>query len=1072
MKTISLLVALAALQVGQTSAQKVLLEVWTEPSLDWDQNEAERDGPNVPLFKTLKEVALGFGDAIKFEPYMYVNDGDAICSVDSNGNPLEPTAKEEVCDANCANEHKFCASPPADPLHSEVVGKMLMAESLRRMCVWNVYGQDQDGNWGSQSDYFDYWTGFHQARCDTRQYSRECINAVIEEKNMDFAEISSCFMGSGGLAKADNAIFQELVDIQKEKNIDALEGLPAVMINGELQTDVSTDALFLAICQLIPEGEQPDGICDGSMTETLGEEEEDIEEEEAAKEEFEEENAEELTLEEEAELDEEAEEKELNEEVEEEIEWKEEKKNEETELEKEDNELEALEAADAEIEVSPDKKDEGVVTIEVWTTPDMDWNPETGRDDGPNIGLFEHLREVIVGFGEEITFRPQMYISNQHEICDTEATEEAKSECADLNCSNDDRYCAVAPDDWLLTGKSLVEESLRRLCLWQVYGRNDDGEDDVLYFDYLAKFHELKCDNDNVSDSCIPGVFTSVNIESSGVELCIENSGGLADGNDNEILKEVVSFQKDAFKELDGEKQFPIMLINGSPLEDAVGKTVEELFEKICDAFPADQQPDVCVGDLEETLGEDEDPVETGDPVATEPPKVAVETPEPTIAVETPVPTKPAAPADELASESAEKSAENLPEKGIASPNAPDIAQKLETLPAHSGPSAEDGGSASLFSFDQKLVDTAIENLAVLKTCDVDTDALVSNMMALGETNKKLKDTVATIESDIPMLMTQTCPHDEGVDILNRMEDFHRCALFDLQELIETFPSTAAGVAMRCASAYSDITKEEEEKGFIPEGCIRTVEADSVLGRGIFGLYLYPDVACPCFEKLHDGIPECTADVWPIPLNGAQIKVQSCVVGQYCQAIDGMCEENLQKLNECLPSRDVKESDMVCSEIFDQCSSVYDNVPPMLSAAPLPDACVRVSEGSKFFGSHVVQRYDKFRHKCGENMELWEGHTPVAEFKAFISDGFWGINYRSLPFVSGALGGFFAGIIFTLVVIIVRKCCLCVQACFSRCCERCCGRKPKRNQRPTSKEYATVKTDTELEEVSDSEYRD
>ena len=1145
--------AVFVLQFGQSSAEnirslatdKVVLEVWTAPQYDWDEQTGEKDGPNIALFATLKEVAIGFGDAIEFEPNMYINAGDSVCSVDSNGNPLEPSAKQEVCDANCVNGHRYCAVPPTDAIHADVQGKALLAESLRRMCIWDIYGQDQDGNWSNETNYFEYLQGFHEARCDARNFSKDCVGGVIVEYKMNVAWIQNCFVDSGGImSDQENPVYQKQVDAQKEKNVDALDSLPAVMVNGELQTEVTADALFDLICKQLPKDKVPDDICGGKLEETLGDDE-DKEEEKVAEKELEAEIAadlgedeksnnegtekesddsdsegeENLTPEQEADVDEKEAEKEQQEEEKEEVEWKEEKEEkEEAEVpadehavEKEEEKLEDLEAADAGIDATPDHANEGAVVIEVWTTPNMDWDPETGKGDGPNIKLFDHLKEVVLGFGEKISFRPQMYISSQDDVCKSETTDEAKRECGDMNCSNNHRYCAVAPDDWKLTGESLVEESLRRLCLWEVYGRNDDGEDDVLYFDYLAKFHELKCDNVDYEESCISSVFSDVNIKPFFVNACINNSGGLSDEADNEILKEVVTFQKATFEynKLKAE-QVPILLINGKPLEGALEKSLDELFGKVCEEFPTDKQPDVCSGDLKENLGEDE-----GDPEAhasdmpeaaeseapeseassaTESPTEAPlesksesssesETlaPQPNITAETSSPngvwdldsagTSP--PLGETTEESVERGGDASPEEGVASPNAPDTTDpsKLDSLPTPTTASMEkDDDDDSLNALDFKVIDTAIEHLAVLQKCEVDTAALVSNLLALGGTDGHFKDAAETIESDIPMLMSKSCPHDQGQDILNRMEDFHKCAMFDLQELIETFPSTAVGVMMRCASAYSNMTKEEEEKGFIPEQCIRTVEADSVLGRGFFGLYLYPDIACPCFEKLHDGIPECTADVWPIPINGAQVKVQSCLVGQYCQAIDGICEENLQTLHECLPPKGTNPADMVCSDIFEKCSTVYDNVPPMLSAAPLPDACLRIAEGSKFYGEHVVERYDTFRHKCGENIELWEGHTPIAEFKNFVTHGVMGIDYRSLPFMSGALGGFFAGIVFCIVVVIVRKFCLCVQACFRAFCDCCCGRcrKKKVAQRPKSKEYSTVITEGDDE----LEYRD
>jgi len=1157
------LAAFAFLSVGAQSIQSrslalgdpVKVEVWTTPQNDWDELTGE-EGPNVALFATLKEIVLGFGAAVDFEPNYYINDGDAVCSVDRHGNPLTPSAKIDVCNANCANNHRYCVAPPTDPKHSTVLGLQLLAESLRRQCIWKNYGENFEGDWVEESTFFDYLQSFLDLGCDN--FDKVCIGQAIDTLHLNGGKIQKCFVDSGGVsANGPNTVFESLIIKQGQQKINRLQSLPALFINGQLQTDLSTDVLFTKICELAPKDKLDAGLCDGNVEETLGEDEEYTAEEEEAKEELEEEIAEDLAGAITSGQSTEKETSALDEEVEEEEEKEEEEKEDgltvnkaptakeaskafaednddnapltEEIVEQEEEKLENLEAVDSGLNpVTVNHHDEDAVIIEVWTTPDMDWNT-TGKGDGPNIALFDHLKEVVLGFDDKITFRPQMYISSLDEVCGTEATLEAKADCGDMNCVNGHKYCAVAPDDWKLNGELLVKESLRRLCIWEAYGRNEDGKDDVLYFDYIAKFHEKQCDNVNYKESCIVEVLEETKIDATRLNVCMQDSGGFGDRSNNEILQMVTHFQKKTFAlHKLSVYQFPIVLINGRVFEGAAEKTLEELFGRICLEFAAGEKPDVCLDDIEENLGEDEDKAEENDakeelekeiaedlgekewdiPVVKETLSPLVETESPTDAptgipsdiptdhptdlptdlptvapvAQTTVPTEasivtqsPILPVDlnaEIATkgteDTTEKSAENPPEEEFATessaPNSLDATSK-PTLAEHT---TDDG---SLYSLDLKLVDAAIDHLAVLQQCDVDTASLVAHLMALADTDiSNLKDTVDTIEKDMPLLMAQECPHDAGVEILSRMEEFHKCALFNLQDLIETFPSTATGVFMRCADAYSSITKVEEEQGYIPEQCIRTLEADSTLGRGLFGLYLYPDRACPCFEHLGDGIPECTADVWPIPINGALVKVQSCLVGQYCQKIDGLCEDNLRQLDQCLPPKGTLPRDMVCEDIFDKCSGIYSNVPPMLTAAPLPDACVRVAEGSKFFASHIVERYDYFRHKCGKNIELWEGHTPVAEFKAFIQQGAMGIDYRSLPFVGGALGGFFAGIIFCIVVVLVRKFCLCVQSCISSCCACCCGRKNKL-QRPKSKEYRNVTTDVDDTDV-ESEYHD
>jgi hypothetical protein len=354
-----------------------------------------------------------------------------------------------------------------------------------------------------------------------------------------------------------------------------------------------------------------------------------------------------------------------------------------------------------------------------------------------------------------------------------------------------------------------------------------------------------------------------------------------------------------------------------------------------------------------------------------------------------------------------------------------------------------------------------------LSTCEVDTSALMQKIVQLGKDDNNMRQEVTDIEQDLPMLMSHTCPDEQGKEILHQLKEFHLCSLFNLQELIESGPSILTGLLIRCGNAYANMTKEEEESGYIPEECIRALEADHLLGRGVIGMALYPDKVCPCFDKLHEAIPECTADVFPIPINGALIKVESCLAGQYCQSVDGFCTTNLEILHGCLPPKGASPKDMHCEEIFEQCSEFYDVLPPMLSAIPLPDACTRVSEGSEFYGKHVVERYDVFRHQCGKNIELWDGHTKYAQMKAFVTDGVMGVDVSSLPFIGGAVGGFFAGIIFVGVVVLIKKVCEFCRSCCARWCP-CCRSK---NPRPGKSSYATVDTDAD-EFMDEPSYKD
>eukprot|EP00797_Seminavis_robusta_P004721 Sro1306_g261250.2 (946) ;mRNA; r:15200-18037 len=945
--------------------------------------------------------------------------------------------------------------------------------------------------------------------------------------------------------------------------MDEKTPMPAVYIGGVLQTNNTAAALLSAVCQVTPAELRPADVCD-DIVDAVGADE-DPEAGAKAEEELVEEIATELGEtpedvkgENASELEDKLEEEEIKEgqgdaedmeklaenlgtqdETELESGGDLSKVDEET-IEVEEKALEKEEAKDANIEVEEPKSVQPIV--EVWTTPLLDWDMASLTEDGPNVKLFEMLKSVVTSFGSDIDFRPQPYLFSQAEICTVDEkgnqlSDDDAAKCADDNCANNHRYCGFGPDDWKVTGKSMVEESVRRLCIWEDYGRGGAGSGATSYFSYLKKFHSHKCQQADDMNICVTEIYKFVNIEATNVDACMAGSGGLDVDGENSILAPLLKLQKATFffHHLN-PMNLPIILVDGQPLEGGADVSAADLVNAVCPKFTSDPKPALCqegalaalIPGSEEEAATEEPPTESETPAddeetkatkspapsaapsyspssapsaapstpvsegseATEEPPVESEATETPPTEETETETTEMPPTEETETEATEtppteatesEATETPPTEGapdVLTPGTPQMPWGMSSAITTEPPPLDKAGEETFntpvtldkskrgddSNFDIKAFDSTLSNLGMLNTCGVDTNAVYNKVMSLAAGN--MKQELEKIKIDLPMLMSQTCEKDMGVDVLHAMDQFHGCAKFNLQSLIENLPSAAFGVAMRCANAYSKITPEEEAKGFIPEDCIRAIENDSSLGRATFALYLYPDHACPCFETLGENIPECTADVWPIPINGALVKVQTCLVGQYCQSIDALCEKHLDTLNKCLPAHDTSNSKITCGECQ---AAFYDNVPKILSAAPLPDACVRMAEGSKFFGSHVMERFDTYRKKCGTNLELWEGHTPMAELKNFVMQGVKEIDYKSNQFIEGAVVGFAAGIVFTIAFIIVRWILICVCSCLSRwfCC--CCKGK-KKSQRPRAKDYATVETETD--EIPEPEYRD
>lgn len=990
-----------------TSARfpSVTLDFWTNPRYDYEGGEDNNgEGPNIEAYKILRKVEVAFGIGVNFDFNQHINLGPMVCpSLDHDGVELSAVERDQVCTDSCTNNRRYCEPPPKEPDHIWLKGSRIVEEALRRQCIWSIFHNNDD--WESEKKIFDYLENYHARACDKKGQFKEqrCISRAYYDAQISDDEMNKCFEENGGLVDdGNNKILQQLVMRGRKRGVEEImksASLPLVIINGEHLEEISEVAIFTKICGLIREEDKIDACDDLMMNEQLGgnDNPEEIAEE---------------TNEVDQEVAEIAEEnggteqdglgmtEEQNEELANEENMEEQKEDEELGMGLTDTQEAAVEALveNAEAEGNALENAEAEEAEE-----------QEGEEEEEELGLeaMEALEEGMDAItnttaqeegSEELPGSPE-------EEWQTPAGEEAPEE-GDPSTTTEGGF------ETPLDGIETPEEGDPST---EIFNAPPDGE-------------EAPEDSDPPT-TAEEGWDTPMDGEETpeGGDPPTEGFDAPPDAEETPEESDPSTTAEEGWDTpVDGEE---------TPEEGGPSNEVEEGFET-----PMDAEETLEEGDPSDTMEESETPFDTPEAGGEDEPSLGEQEGEDL-------------PANE------ETQAFNEVESTETEVNLEDEVQEEVELRSAPSDSLEDIEKiVNLDPLDLDLVDMEVSHLEALNNCGVDTALLMNKLLQMG-TGGNLKEELDDIDADLPLLMTETCPHEEGVDILHRLRNFHGCAMFDLQEVIETFPSTATGVALRCANAYKNMTKEEEESGFIPEACIRTVEASSVLGRALFGVFLYPDKACPCFEKLGDGIPECTADVWPIPINGALVKTQSCLVGQWCQTVDHLCQDNMATLNQCLPPRGTKPGDMDCDAIFEGCSDVYDQLHPMLNSAPLPDACIRIAQGSDFFGTHLVERYDVFRHQCGQNIELWEGHSKVAEFKSFVQEGVYGIDYQSIPFVTGATGGFVAGIVFAVVFIIVRNICICVRNCCRRFCDFiCCRKKNRRNQRPTSKDYATVTT--------------
>ena len=222
---------------------------------------------------------------------------------------------------------------------------------------------------------------------------------------------------------------------------------------------------------------------------------------------------------------------------------------------------------------SPDAR----VEYELWTTPKDMLSREFQRQ-------FKVAAEAL---GSHAYFTPHMYIYDG-EISGCR-DEDGTNLCQSL-CTNKGRYCATDPDNNInegISGADVVKESLRRECIWKIYGSQDGIG--IEWWDYTSQFI-FRCEerkNYFTNEDCVKDAMSISNVDYEQVEKCMSESGGLEDDNSNTILQSLI-----ADKDAAGVVILPIAYVNNVALRGYL--EFPTIFKAICAGYMKGSEPDVC----------------------------------------------------------------------------------------------------------------------------------------------------------------------------------------------------------------------------------------------------------------------------------------------------------------------------------------------------------------------------------------------------------------------------------------------------------------------------------------------
>ena len=244
------------------------------------------------------------------------------------------------------------------------------------------------------------------------------------------------------------------------------------------------------------------------------------------------------------------------------------------------------------------------VEYDLWTTP----------SDLISKDFFQTFKKISIALDHRSYFTPHQYIyDGARSGCIGQAKDD--NACESL-CTNNGRYCATDPDGDLdsgVSGAQVVEESLRRLCIWEHYGRKDGIG--VRWWMYVEEF-SFKCDTPELfaDKKCIQEVYDASGIDFAVVyvmfretvmycpkvmpsqpflifllssQRCIHDSGGLDTDSPNNKLDMEISNEVTR-----GVVVIPSAYVNDVPVRGAF--TATNIFTAICAGFAEGTAPVVC----------------------------------------------------------------------------------------------------------------------------------------------------------------------------------------------------------------------------------------------------------------------------------------------------------------------------------------------------------------------------------------------------------------------------------------------------------------------------------------------
>jgi hypothetical protein len=224
----------------------------------------------------------------------------------------------------------------------------------------------------------------------------------------------------------------------------------------------------------------------------------------------------------------------------------------------------------------------------------------------PNVRLdsYINIRSIVDAFSDRIDFIPNYSILDGQRFHCGGTEPNASGEPCDHLCTNFGRYCTNHATD--LSGYSILQETLRRLCIWEhstkyrlLSEQVTDGvatskidQKHSIFWDYVM-YHKKECASSPhtfADEHCVDAAMKHANIDAGRVLQCMADAGKIDSDTTNAKLDDALKAQQKV-----GVVTLPSLVFNGKILSRASGAL---LFDVICSEYwmsEARTVPEICI---------------------------------------------------------------------------------------------------------------------------------------------------------------------------------------------------------------------------------------------------------------------------------------------------------------------------------------------------------------------------------------------------------------------------------------------------------------------------------------------